>query len=130
MVALQEVIERLNDLFGDDEFSAAENTSFAESLIRRLLLVESIRQRIRVNTPKQFAESPGLIDAIRDAIGDTQGEQNKRADYFFGTEAEVDDALKSIVKSLYVMGAADYQTPQAETDDASPPVGLTTQGES
>jgi type I restriction enzyme R subunit len=105
MVALRDVIERLNDLFGSDEFSEAENTSFVETLLRRLLLDERIRQRIRVNNAKQFEESPGLADMIRDAIGDSQGEQNKRADYFYGTGVDIDNALLSIIKMLYVVGS-------------------------
>lgn len=104
MVALQEVIDRLNDLFGDGEFADSDNRSFVETLLRRLLQLDTVQQQIKVNTPKQFEESPDLTDLILGAIADTQGEQNKRADYFFGTGVEVEGLIKSIKTTLYKWG--------------------------
>ena len=104
MVALREVIERLNDLFGDGEFAESDNQSFVETLLRRLLLLDTVKQQIKANSPKQFEESPDLTNLILEAIADTQGEQNKRADYFFGTGTEVEDVIKTIKAALYKWG--------------------------
>ena len=107
MVALREVIEKLNDLFSGTEYAEADNQSFVETVLRRLLMIESIKQQIKVNSPKQFAESPALNDLILEAISDTQGEHNKRADYFFGTGVEVDAVMRSMKTTLYEWGQDD-----------------------
>lgn len=83
MVAMQAVLDRLNDLFGGEEFSDGQRQSFAEGLVRTLLEDDSLVQQARVNSPKQFSDSPDFGDAVVDAVADNQGVHNKIADYFF-----------------------------------------------
>lgn len=83
MVALQEVIDRLNDLFGAEDFSQSQPESFVRALIDRMLENEGLVQQAKVNSVKQFAESPDFDEAVVDAVSDNQGAHNKIADYFF-----------------------------------------------
>jgi type I restriction enzyme R subunit len=78
MVALQEVIDRLNDLFGAEEFTASQPESFVRALIDRMLENDALVLQARVNSVKQFAESPDFDEAVVDAVADSQGAHNKR----------------------------------------------------
>jgi len=83
MVAFEAVLERLNDLFGNEDFTHEQKVSFLESLLATLLADHALVQQARVNTPKQFVESPDFDDAVTGAVADNQGAHNKMADYFF-----------------------------------------------
>lgn len=83
MVAFEQVLERLNDLFGNEDFTQAQKISFLEALKLALLDDEALVQQAKVNTPKQFVESPDFDDAVTGAVADNQGSHNKMADYFF-----------------------------------------------
>jgi type I restriction enzyme R subunit len=83
LVGLQEVIDRLNDLFGAEEFSQSQPESFVRALIDRMLENEALVQQARVNSVKQFAESPDFDEAVVDAVADNQDAHQKIADYFW-----------------------------------------------
>ncbi len=83
LVALQEVINRLNDLFGSEEFTQSQPESFVRGLIERMLENAALVQQAKVNSVKQFAESPDFDEAVVDAVADNQGAHNKLADYFW-----------------------------------------------
>lgn len=83
MVAFQQVLDRLNDLFGDEDFTRSQKVSFLESLGRSLLDDDALVQQARVNTPQQFADSPDFDEAVQGVVADNQGAHNTMADYFF-----------------------------------------------
>jgi type I restriction enzyme, R subunit len=92
MVALQEVIDRLNDLFGDEAFTAGQKQTFVEGLLNTLLGDATLVGQARVNTKKQFLESPHLTDGVLDAVSDNNGAHNQMADVFYSdtsTRAEI-----------------------------------------
>jgi type I restriction enzyme R subunit len=101
MVALQEVIDRLNDLFGAEEFSQSQPESFVRALIDRMLENEALVQQAKVNTVKQFAESPDFDEAVVDAVADNQGAHNKIADYFFANGPGRTAILLSLAKAFH-----------------------------
>jgi len=109
LVAFQRVLDRLNDLFGSEDFTESQKVSFLESLMRTLLEDEGLVQQARVNTPKQFGESPDFDDAVVGAVADNQGSHNKMADYFFtnapGRELLVADIAKWFYRVAMVTGA-------------------------
>ncbi len=107
LVAMQAVIDRLNNLFGDEELSDSNNTSFVEALLRTLLADEALRRQARANTAKQFADSPDLRDSVLGAVADNQGAHNKRADYFFGDSVEVDRLMFDISRMFYEWATAE-----------------------
>src|SRR4051794_13298206 len=64
MVAFAAVLERLNDLFGNEDFTEDQKVSFLEALLRTLLADDSLVQQARGNTPKHLTESPDFDDAV------------------------------------------------------------------
>ena len=92
MVAFQQVIERLNDLFGSENFSEPQKISFVESLLRSLLDDEGLVQQAKANSYKQFADSPDFEFAVTGAVADNQGAHKIMSDYFF-TDAPGRDRL-------------------------------------
>ncbi len=76
MVALQHVLDRLDDRFGDEEFTESQKISFVEALGRSLLDDDSLVQQARVNSPLQFADSPDFDDAVQEVVADNQGAHN------------------------------------------------------
>ena len=96
MVAFQAVIDRLNDLFGDEDFTTGQKESFVEALLRALLDNPTLVTQARANTTRQFLESPDLRDAITAAVAGNQDSHNKMADYFFGQGAVVEDLIARI----------------------------------
>src|SRR3954454_8512109 len=64
MVAFAAVLERLNDLFGNEDFTEDQKVSFLEALLRTLLADDSLVQQARGNSPKHLTESPDFDDAV------------------------------------------------------------------
>jgi len=118
MVAFEVVLERLNDLFGNEDFTQEQKVSFLEALLRTLLADDGLVQQAKVNTPKQFVESPDFDDAVTGAVADNQGAHNKMADYFF-TNAPGRALLVSDIAKWFYKVAAEEVDNQSETPDAS-----------
>ena len=105
MVALQEVIERLNDLFGAEEFTASQPESFVRALIDRMMENESLIQQARVNSVKQFAESPDFDEAVVDAVADNQSAHKVIADYFWSDAPGRPTLILAIAKAFHELAA-------------------------
>jgi len=101
MIAFAAVLDRLNDLFGHEDFSQAQKVSFLESLLATLLADEGLVQQAAVNTRKQFAESPDFDDALTGAVSDNQGAHNKMADYFFTNATGRAQLVATIADAFY-----------------------------
>ena len=85
MVAFQQVLDRLNDLFGDESFTEAQRVSFLEALMRTLMADEAIVQQAQINSPAQFLESPDFDDAVKGAVLSNQDSHNTLAEFFFSS---------------------------------------------
>lgn len=85
MVAFQEVLDRLNELFGSEDFSEGQKVSFLEALLRTLLDNPELVQQASAkgNSLNQFVESPDFDEAVTEAVADNQGAHQKMSDYFF-----------------------------------------------
>lgn len=105
IVALQEVIDRLNELFGAEEFSASQLESFVRALIDRMLENEALVQQAKVNTVKQFAESPDFDEAMVDAVTENQGVHNKIADYFWSDAPGRPVIILALAKAFHELAA-------------------------
>jgi type I restriction enzyme R subunit len=84
MVAFQVVIDRLNELFGDEDFTPAQKTSFVEGLLSSLLEDETLVTQAQANSAPQFLESPDLSNAVVGAVLGNQMSHNKMSEVFFG----------------------------------------------
>jgi type I restriction enzyme R subunit len=105
MVALSDVIDRLNDLFGAEEFTASQPESFVRALIDRMLENEPLVQQARVNTVKQFAESPDFDEAVVDAVSDNQGAHKRIADYIFADAPGRPVLILALAKAFHQLAA-------------------------
>lgn len=106
MVALDAVIERLNDLFGAAAFTADQKVTFVEGLLRTLLAQDTLVQQAKVNTKKQFLESPDLTDGIVDAVADNQGAHSKMSDVFFTDDRTRNEIVRLVGVMLYEWAVA------------------------
>jgi len=105
LVALQEVIDRLNDLFGAEDFTQSQPESFVRALIDRMLEDEGLVQQAKVNSVKQFAESPDFDEAVVDAVADNQGAHNKIADYFWSNAPGRPSLILALAKAFHELAA-------------------------
>ncbi|WP_050787710.1 type I restriction endonuclease subunit R [Rhodococcus jostii] len=101
MVAFRQVLDRLNDLFGSEDFTQSQKVSFLESLLRTLLDNDSLVQQATVNSTKQFVESPDFDDAVTGAVADNQGAHEKMSDYFFTNAPGRSHLISDIAKWFY-----------------------------
>lgn len=116
MVAFQQVLDRLNDLFGSEDFTESQKVSFLESLLRTLLDDQALVQQARVNTAKQFSESPDFDDAVTGAVADNHGAHEKMSDYFFTNAPGRTHLISDIAKWFYQVVATEEA--QVHTDGA------------
>ncbi|GLP79744.1 type I restriction endonuclease subunit R [Mycobacterium antarcticum] len=111
MVAFQQVLDRLNDLFGSEDFTESQKVSFLESLLRTLLDDAELVQQAKVNSTKQFVESPDFEDAVEGAVADNQGAHQKMSDYFFTNAPGRAHLISDIAKWFFaVVAAAEVRT--------------------
>ncbi|MFJ2906291.1 type I restriction endonuclease subunit R [Streptomyces sp. NPDC087212] len=103
LVAFQTVLERLNDLFGNEDFTSSQKASFLEALLGSLLDDADLVQQAKVNSPTQFAESPDFDDAVTVAVADNQGAHNKMSDYFFTSTPGRTQLVAEIAKWFYAV---------------------------
>jgi type I restriction enzyme R subunit len=104
-VALREVIDRLNDLFGSEDFAASQPEAFVDGLLKRMLEDEGLIQQAKVNTAKQFSESPDFEHAVVDAVADNQGAHNKIADYFFANAPGRPILMLALAKAFHELAS-------------------------
>lgn len=109
VVAFQQVLDRLNDLFGDEDFTPSQKVSFLEALARSLLDDDALVQQARVNSPQQFADSPDFDEAVQGVVADNQGAHNKMADYFFSDNPGKHQLVVEIAEWFYALA---NQTPR------------------
>lgn len=107
MVAFQQVLDRLNDLFGSEDFTENQRVSFLEALLRTLLDDAAPVQQAKVNSAKQFTESPDFDDAVTGAIADNQGVHQKMSDYFFTNAPGRTHLISDIAKWFYAVVESD-----------------------
>ncbi|MCV7192219.1 type I restriction endonuclease subunit R [Mycolicibacterium brumae] len=110
MVALQQVLDRLNDLFGSEDFTTAQKESFLESLLQTLLDDHALVQQAKVNSAKQFVESPDFDDAVTGAVADNHGAHEKMSDYFFTNAPGREHLISDIAKWFYQVVSAEGST--------------------
>jgi type I restriction enzyme R subunit len=66
---------------------------------------EGLVQQAKVNSVKQFAESPYFDEAVVDAVADNQGAHNKIADYFFSGAPGRPTLILALAKAFHELAA-------------------------
>jgi type I restriction enzyme R subunit len=106
MVAFAQVLERLNDLFGD-QLTESQRVSYVEGTARALLENEALVQQARVNSAAQFAESPDFEEAVQEAVADNQGAHKMLADYFFSDTPGRAQLVVELAELVYRMAISE-----------------------
>ena len=101
LVAMEEVIKRLNDLFGDEEFSSGAKVSFLEMALRVMLENETLYTQAEANTNTQFVESPDLKPELLDSVSDGSGANQKITDYIFSDGPSADGIVAGIADMFW-----------------------------
>ncbi len=109
LVAFQQVLDRLNDLFGSEDFTESQKVSFLEALLRTLLDDPDLVQQAKVNSAKQFVESPDFDDAVTGAVTDNQGAHGKMSDYFFTNAPGRAHLISDIAKWFYQVVSSQHE---------------------
>lgn len=99
MIALAEVIARLNDMFGADAFSEEQGGSVAMGVAHGMAEDPRIVEQVMANSAEQFLESPHLRDGIVVAASGQSDATNKITEALFGEGPEA-EALKTALGSL------------------------------
>ena len=108
-VALQVVIDKMNDLFGAEACTASQVREFVQGLVQRLLDYPDLVNQTKVNSKKQFMESQDFQTAVTDAVVDNQEAHNTMADYFFSDGPAINAVIMALADAFYE-AAVDQQT--------------------
>ncbi|UVS80184.1 type I restriction endonuclease subunit R [Actinokineospora sp. UTMC 2448] len=100
-VALQVVIDKMNDLFGAESFTAWQVREFVLGLVQRLLAYPDLINQTKVNSKKQFIESQDFHTAVIEAVVDNQEAHNTMADYFFSDGPGLNAVIIAIADAFY-----------------------------
>jgi type I restriction enzyme R subunit len=108
-VALQVVIDKMNDLFGAESFAESQVREFVQGLVQRLLAYPDLVNQTKVNSKKQFIESQDFQAAVTEAVVDNQEAHNTMADYFFSDGPGISAVIMALADAFYE-AAIDQQT--------------------
>ncbi|QUH05012.1 type I restriction endonuclease subunit R [Saccharopolyspora erythraea] len=108
-VALQVVINKMNDLFGAESFSQSQVREFVQGLVQQLLARPELINQTKVNSKKQFMESQDFQAAVTEAVVDNQEAHNTMADYFFSDGPGISAVIVALADAFYE-AAIDQQT--------------------
>src|SRR3954451_3840736 len=100
-VALQVVIDKMNDLFGAESFSASQVREFVQGLVHRLLAYPDLVNQAKLNSKKQFMESQDFQTAVTEAVVDNQQAHNTMADYFFSDGPGISAVIMALADAFY-----------------------------
>ncbi|MFC0623641.1 type I restriction endonuclease subunit R [Kribbella deserti] len=100
-VALQIVIDKMNDLFGAESFAESQIREFVLGLVQRLLAYPDLVNQTKVNSKKQFMESQDFQAAVSEAVVDNQEAHNTMADYFFSDGSGINAVIVALADAFY-----------------------------
>jgi type I restriction enzyme, R subunit len=105
-VALQVVIDKMNDLFGAESFTRSQIQEFVNGLVQRLLAYPDLVRLTRVNTKKQFMDLSEFQTMVTEAVADNQGAHNTMADYFFSDGPGSNAVIVALADAFYEAAVA------------------------
>ncbi|MEE6308209.1 DEAD/DEAH box helicase family protein [Plantactinospora veratri] len=100
-VALQVVIDKMNDLFGAESFAESQVREFVQGLLQRLLAYPDLVNQTKVNSKKQFMESQDFQAAVTEAVVENQEAHNTMADYFFSDGPGINGVIVALADAFY-----------------------------
>jgi type I restriction enzyme R subunit len=110
-VALQVVIDKMNDLFGAESFTESQVREFVHGLVQRLLVYPDLVRQTKVNSKRQFMESQDFRAAVTEAVVDNQDAHNTMADYFFSDGPAINAVISAIADAFYEVAIDQVEGP-------------------
>jgi type I restriction enzyme R subunit len=101
LARLAEIIERLNQLFSDEQFTEHQTISWVESLVSALLANEGLMSQARQNSEAQFLDSPDLRDEVVDALLSNQSAHNRMSELFTADGKVQNELIRGLGELLY-----------------------------
>jgi type I restriction enzyme R subunit len=98
--ALEEIVQKLNERFGDKYAPGAVDFTL-NHIVGRLTLDDDLARQAEVNTPEQFAESPALPKAFAKAIVEVRDETPQIVDDMLGDSGLYAELSKALPAMLY-----------------------------
>ena len=95
MVAFREIIDRLNEIFGE-QLTLDQEENFLSGLIKTVLADPKVKTQAEANTESQFLESPDLLDAILNAVENNQQAHDLLAEFFYKESTDRQDLIDRI----------------------------------
>lgn len=105
-VALQVVIDRMDDLFGAESFAESQIREFVQVLLQQLLDRPELVQQTQANTRKQFMESHDFQTAVTDVVAENQKAHDTMADYFFSEGSGISFVVAALADAFYETATA------------------------
>ncbi|MEX5259211.1 hypothetical protein [Kocuria sp. CPCC 205263] len=106
MVALAEVVERLNEIFGAD-FPEVVLQNFVASQINSMCQDEKLVAQAMNNTEAQFMGSPDLRNSVLDAAISNATSQSQMNDQLFGEDRVQQNVVSLLGRALFRFLRAD-----------------------
>ena len=100
-VALQVVIDKMNDLFGAESFTASQINEFVQGLVQQLLAHPDLISQTKVNSKRQFMESRDFQTAVIEAVAENQDAHNTMAAYFFSDGPGISAVIIALADAFY-----------------------------
>ncbi len=100
-VALQVVIDKMNDLFGAESFTESQIREFVNGLVQRLLAYPDLVRQTQVNSKKQFMDSDDFKAIVTEAVLNNQEAHNTMADYFFSDGPGINGVILALADAFY-----------------------------
>ncbi|MEV4733125.1 type I restriction endonuclease [Saccharopolyspora sp. NPDC049426] len=100
-VALQVVIDKMNDLFGAESFAESQVREFVQGIVAGLLENPDLVKQTKVNSKKQFMESPDFQVAVTTTVAENQEAHNTMADYFFSDGPGINAVIVALADAFY-----------------------------
>ncbi len=105
MVLLQEAIERLNELFGEEAFTDGQTEGWVNGVVTSMMENDTVVEQARANAESQFLESPDLAEAVTIAVLGNQDSHNRMADAY-ASGGNIQEELIDIFGRLVHLAAA------------------------
>ena len=116
MVALSEVIDSLNDRFGDESFTRSQQQSWVEANLRELLSDPTLVTQANVNRLEQFLESQDFQDAISATLMDNQQAFEKMTDIAANDAGFHKDFIAAMGKLFHLWATTSDETGGGDAD--------------
>lgn len=105
MVRMVEILDKLNTLFADEDFTENQRVSWFEALLGALLEDGDLIEQARNNSRAQFLESPDLRDGVSSALLTNHAAHDKMVDAYLADESLQGELVRGLGEMVHLAAA-------------------------